>query len=55
MHLSANKIIYNFLRSFRTRRIFEKDRNRPGLHRSELKSCNFLQVEQTFFFYYCVN
>jgi len=42
----------NFLtiQSFRTKiiQLLLKDRNQPGSHRFELKSCKILKVEQTF-------
>lgn len=52
MHLFA--ILLKFILVLSYYKKIKEDGNRPGLHRSELKSCNFLKVEQTFYLYYCV-
>jgi len=50
------KITKNLKRSFRTSfkaQNIIKDKNQPGLHRFELRSCKILIVEQTIFLNYC--
>lgn len=50
----TNKIISN-IKSFRTK-IFQltKDRNQPGLHRFELRSCKILMIEQIKILNFCI-